>query len=422
MNITALTCIQGSNALAPLVVFPYALHTLGSVPYAELILSEAVSLLVLAIVVFSFDVLGISSVVQLATRGDRGGLSELFSSILYVRLSLFFSATFAAVTFYHFAMGGPFTTIMLWTMVPLAYIFQSTWLFQGLERNMPPAVFALVSRVACVGLILALVRVPNDKNLVPAIMGLTYLLGGLASFAYAAYRHELRLQKVRWGKLSKLVVDGKEVFLGNISVSLSKDMNVLILGLIGVPAHSLAAYSVAEKLTKSFQAFARPLNQLFFPKAIRAIENERAPTWPIAKKLLRLTLPQLATLTFILVVLAIGYLVAGKYTTIIASFPNIAEITSFLSVMISGVFFGIVSFMLGSVGLNYLNCRAYVFKVILAVGLLSASTCFVLAHWIGAFAGVYCYAAAELLTALLIVQRFGFQCRFPAIFGGPRKI
>ena len=407
MNLTALMCVQGSNALAPLVVFPYALHMLGSTAYTDLVLSEAISLLILAVVVYSFDVLGVSSVVHLKAHGNDSALSELFSSILYIRLLLFFSTALTAITFYHFVMGGDFLTMTLWSLVPLAYIFQSAWLFQGLERNIPSATFALASRVICVWLILSLVDDPTEKHLIPAIMGSTYLLGGLASFGYAAFRYDLRLRRIGWSKLVNLANDGKEVFLGNISVSLSKDINVLILGLIGVPAQSLAAYSIAEKLTKSFQAVSRPLNQLFFPKAIKALQDEHEPNWFIAKRLFRLTAPQVASLGGLLVILAGGYLIAAGYTSKVTSLPNTPEIVSFLSVMIPGTFFGIVSFMFGSVGLNYLNCRAYFFAVILFVGLLSASTCFLLGQWIGAHAAAYCYAGAELLTAVLVVRRFG---------------
>jgi PST family polysaccharide transporter len=421
LNLGALTCIQGANALAPLVIFPYALHALGSQAYAELALSEAIALLSLAIVIFSFDVIGVTSVVHLKAEDNHEGISQLFSSILYIRLFLLFSAAIVAIPFYHFALGGSSLTIALWTLVPLAYIFQSTWLFQGLESNLPPAVFAMASRLACVGLIFAFVGRPSDKNLVPAIMGATYMLGGLASVGYAAYRYGLRLRRVALKKLLHLAHDGKEIFFGNISVSLSRDFNVLILGLVGVPAHSLAAYSVAEKFTKSLQAVARPLNQLFFPKAVRAIRNEHEPSRPIAKKIFRQTVPQLAAVAVMLLVLVIGYLVAAKYTTRLAAFPNIEEIISFLSVMAPGVFFGVVSFMFGGVGLNYLNCRAYYFRVILLVGILSASTCFLLAHWTGASAAVYCYLGSEILTALLIVQRFVVNFRFLAILGGPRK-
>lgn len=420
MNLGALTCIQGANALAPLVIFPYALHVLGSQAYAELAVSEVIALLILAVVIFSFDVVGVSSVVHLKAEDDHEGISQLFSSILYIRLFLLFSSAALAIIFYHFALGGSSLTMALWTMVPLAYIFQSTWLFQGIESNLPPAVFAVVSRLACVGLVFVCVRQPADKNLVPAIMGATYLLGGLASVGYAARRYGLRLRRVALKKLLHLIRDGKEIFLGNISVSLSRDVNVLILGLVGVPAHSLAAYSVAEKFTKSLQAVARPLNQLFFPKAVRAIRSEHAPGRAVARKIFRQTAPQLAVVAVMLLVLVTGYVAAAGYTTRLAAFPDIEEIVSFLSVMAPAVFFGIVSFMFGSVGLNYLNCRAYFFGVILFVGVLSASTCFMLAHWIGASAAVYCYLGSEILAALLIVQRFVVNFRFLAVLGGPR--
>ncbi len=242
--------------------------------------------------------------------------------------------------------------------------------------------------------------------MVPAIMGSTYLLGGVASFSYAIYRYELRLQRVAWRELLHMIHEGKEIFLGNISVSLSRDFNILILGAVGVPAHSLSAYSVAEKFTKSLQAVARPLNQLFFPIAVRAIRNEREPSVAVAKTIFQLTLPQLGAVALMLTALAVTYRTTGKNIAAVASFPNRDEIVSYLCVMAPGVFFGIASFMFGGVGLNYLKCRAYYFRVILFVGISSASTCYLLSHWIGAAAAVYCYLGSEILTALLVIHRF----------------
>jgi len=407
MNLTALICIQGSNAVVPLIVFPFALHALGSTAYAELVFSEAIALFVLAIVTYSFDIVGVSNVVRLRCERPDPDLSGLFSAIFYVRLLLFVVAAACALALYRAFTDGSLVNIALWMLIPLSYVFQSTWLYQGLESNAPVAIFSFVSRTACVALVVALIDRPSDKYLLPGIMGSTYFLGGLGAFAYAKYRYQLRLRRVSWKNLRQLIVEGKEMFLGNISVSLSKDMNVIILGTVGVPAHSLAAYSIAEKLIKSFQAIARPLNQLFFPKTIRAIKDELEPSWRVAKAIFRQTLPQLGVLLLVLCLIVACYFVVGKNISSIASFPNVGEIVQFLTIMVPGVFFGVASFMLGSVGLNYLNCRNYFFRVILIVGLVSVSVCYWFAHSIGAMAAAFCYVSAEVLTALLTVRRYG---------------
>lgn len=412
INLGALVSIQGANALAPLIIFPYVLQMIGSRGYAELVLAESVSLLALTVVVYSFDVVGVASLAALKAENNFEKISQLFSAILYLRLLLWSAATVVALAFHHLVFHGSWVVMALWTMVPLAYIFQSTWLFQGFERNVPPAVFAVVSRLACVAFIIWLAGDPSDKLMVPAIIGGFYLAGGVASLGYGIYGLGVRLRLVTYQQLWRMLHDGKEIFLGNLSISLSRDINVLILGLVGVPAHVLSAYSIAEKMTKCVQAVARPLNQLFFPKTVRAIKDDREPSREVAKKILRHTMPQLSVLALTLVVLLGGYIWVSKYTTYLARFSGIEETKSYLLIMIPSVFFGIFNFMFGSVGLNYLNFRIYFFRAILFAGILCSFLCFVLAHWIGAYAAAYCYLGSEVLIAFLIAQRFVFDLKF----------
>ncbi|WP_186729078.1 oligosaccharide flippase family protein [Sphingomonas panacisoli] len=407
LNLASLTCIQGSNALIPLIMFPFLLHTLGASIYADLALAEALSLLVLAVVIFSFEIIGVSELVRFRESGDRVAIDNLFSGVLYIRLLLFLAAAVVAIGFYVLALGKSWSIITLWTFVPLAYVFQSAWVYQGFERNFPLAVFTVLSRIAALSLILLLVHGTDDAILVPGILGTTYLIGGLISFGYAIRHEGLRVHRISGGTLIAMAIDGKEIFFANIAVSVQRDLNVLILGIVGIPAQSLAAYSVAEKLTKSLQAIARPLNQLFFPKAIRAIRTDVTPTWHVARKISRHTLPQVGVVASILLVLTISYLVIRHYALIVIPYNNVDEILRYLSIMAPTVVFGIASYMFGSIGLNYLGGRAYFLAVILVTGTVSGALCFVLAHWIGAYAAAICYASAEVATMLATLMRYG---------------
>lgn len=406
VNLASLVGVQASNALAPLAIFPFLLQALGSEAYAEIAFAEAISLLVLAVVVFSFEVTGVSDLVRFRQADDDEAISRLFSSVLLIRLTLFVVSAGVAIGLYTLVVGGSLRMISLWMLIPLAYVFQSLWFFQGSENNAPVGIVTLLSRVACVALVFFLIRDEHDRELVPAIMGATYLLGGLAAFAYARFRYRLRLQAIPLTEIRRALLEGKEVFAGNIAVSLQRDFNVLILSVVGVPAGALAAYSVAEKLSKSIQAVSRPLNQLFFPKVIRAIKDETAPTRAVARKIAIRTVPQVALTAMLLAVLTAGYFAVQATTTVLATYPNIEQITLMLAIMAPTVIFGITTFMFGSAGLNYLGHRRTFFAIILTTGATSAGLCFVLSHWIGAYAAALCYAGAEVASALLVVCQY----------------
>lgn len=406
LNLSALTCIQASNALVPLIMFPFLLVQLGSSVYAQLALAEALSLLVLAVVIFSFEIVGISELVKFRERSDRDAINELFSSVFYIRLALFIAAAPFAILFYVLILGNSAVIIALWLLVPLAYIFQSAWLYQGFEENLPLAAFTLLSRVGSLGLVFLMVGNSGDAYLVPTIVGGAYLLGGLAAFGYAMKRHGLRLRRIAVARLMSVAVDGKEIFLTNVAVSVQRDLNVLILGVVGIPAQSIAAYSIAEKFTKSVQAIARPLNQLFFPKTIRAIRNETQPSTRVARIIARHTAPQIVLVVLALIGLAATYFALTNFTQIQIPFENVDEIIVYISIMAPTIVFGIASYMFGSVGLNYLGGRRHFLNIILITGVLSALSCFVLTYWIGAYAAAITYAAAEIATMAAVVARY----------------
>jgi PST family polysaccharide transporter len=275
-----------------------------------------------------------------------------------------------------------------------------------LERNAPVAAFTAGSRLLCVGVIVATIRTPGDVWLVPAIIGVLYLAGALASLVYAFAALGIRLHRVPLDELATYVHAGKEIFFGNASVLLYRDVNVLLLGVVGAGDGAIASYSIAEKLVKSLQASMRPLNQLFFPKALRRLRAHGAADLAALKAMLRLTVPQWGALALLLTTLFFAYLLLLDRVPAVHDFPNRAHVATLVGVMVASVFFGIGNFMLGTAGLNYLQEKAYYFKAILAVGIVNVLLCVALSSRLGGTGAATSFVVAESLLFLLVAGRY----------------
>lgn len=405
-NLVALVGIQGSNSLVPLLVVPFALTMVGTDAYAQIAITEALSALALAAILFSFDVDGVARIAKLEKSADNALLGAALSAILAARLLLFAIMAPLMLLGYWLAQGERIDLLAWWLLVPLGQIFHSYWFYQAIEDNFVPAVVTLLSRVATIGIVAGFVRTADDAALVPLAIGLPFVAGGLVSILYLLLIRRIPVRRVPLTSILSDLRHGKEVFAGNVAVSLYREMNVVILGVVGAPAAGIATYALVEKSIKMLQACTRPLNQLFFPKVLRDLSTEVAPNRAIARRIARYTLPQIGAVLALIAVLPVGFLVASAFIPQLRALGELPEVGTMAAIMAPTMVFGLVNFMYGTAGLNALNQRGYFFGAILATGLFSVVACFALATKFGAVGAAVCFVLSEALLFLLVMSRY----------------
>jgi len=403
-NLASLTTIQVSNAALPLIIFPYVLSLVGPELYSRIVLSEALSLFLLTVVLYSFEVMGVAEVVR--SNKTSTELSHIFSKILYTRISLYvIGLPFILAAAY--LIDSDITLIVLcWSLVSLGYAIQPTWLFQGLEHNAPMAVIFILSRTAAVTTIFVTVHGPEEYLLVPLIIGGFYLAAGICAALYAAHRFNLRLVKFELEELKRNLRSGKDIFLGNISVLCYRDANVIILGIIGISPDAISSYSIAEKFTKALQAMTRPLNQLYFPRAIGLAQAANRSKKTVFFQLLKLTAPQLAVLASGLLVLIATWIYTDGQISQFLKIANSNQVIPLFAFMSIAPFFGVYNFMFGSAGLNAMGAQRY-FLIALAIsGVLSVCLTVLLVLQIGVLGAALGFVMAEIILMVLVTRKY----------------
>lgn len=406
LNLMSLTSIQVSNALVPILVFPFVLTIVGADLYAKIAISEAITFITLTVVLYSFEINGVSSLVGLDLKRDREQISIIFSSIFIARLLLLFFCVLALAILGMFIEKKLFMLLMLWMMLPLSFIFQSSFLYQGLERNAPVAVFTVFSRVLCVLLIFELINDADDYYLVPIIIGVSYLLGGAASFVYVMMVLDVRLKIISLVGIGKYMLEGKEIFFGNLSVIFYRDFNVLILSVLSSSSVAIATYSIAEKFIKAMQATMRPLNMLFYPKVVGLLRGHERPSAKTFFIIGKLTSIQLLLLLLMVICLGLFYFTIGKDYIAEEARKNLDVIEFMFACMLPSIFFGIANFMFGTAGLNNLNVRGYYAKALFTVALVNVVLCAFLVLLLDATGAAICFVIGEILLFSLIAYRY----------------
>jgi len=187
---------------------------------------------------------------------------------------------------------------------------------------------------------------------------------------------------------------------------LYREVNVLLMGMTGVPAAAISSYSLAEKSIKMIQAVTRPLNQIAFPKVLRALRGHDRPDRETSSIILRYTLPQIAVVTIIVAVLFLGFGQLSPRIAALRRFQELPGIGIIFAIVAPAPIFGLANFMFGSAGLNFLGDQRYYLRAILATGAASMLGCLVLSHLYGAVGAAICFCGAEMLLLVLVIARY----------------
>ncbi|WP_417662478.1 oligosaccharide flippase family protein [Pseudomonas sp.] len=402
-NLLGLVAIQGANSVLPLLIFPFLLATLGESSYAAVVVTEAVALLGLCIVIYSFDVDAVPKAIKCKENNNFYGLGEIFFSVLYAR-SLIFIVVLCftwILNFLIFNMNWYF--VIGWGAMIYGSVLQSLWFYQAIEQNVVAAIAVIFSRLASVALIFYFVISPEDSELSVLIIGVGYLLSGFFLLFYATSKFPARSFKVKFTSVFELLSSGRHIFTGNISVVLFRGSSVVILSLFATDS-AVSLYSLAEKFTKCIQAIIRPLNQFSYPRLLREFEGDRRLINKSFFTVLSHTKYQLWILLGI-VLFFMFFMVfwGGRYLSGITDFELYLLVQA---VLLVSVFFGVCNFMFGTAGLNNLGFERYYSLLIVGVGVTSVVVCMMLSSLFGALGAAIAFSLGEFLLFAGVAQRY----------------
>ncbi|MFV3410568.1 oligosaccharide flippase family protein [Bdellovibrio bacteriovorus] len=408
-NILSLAATQGFNALLPLVIFPYLLNVMGSEKYSSIVVAESISLIILTSVLYSYEVNGLTRVVRARKHGAEE-LSSVFSEIFFSRLFIWITCVVVATACCLLFSPEMVLVLNCWSLVSLGYIFQASFLFQGLENNGPVAFFTMISRVACVCCILYFANSGWPVYYPPLLIGGSFLGTGVCSFLYARIRLKIRLKSVSFSTIFKSLLDGRSIFSGNFSVVLFRDSNILILKFFGVDASLISSYSIAEKFIKSLQATMRPLNQFYYAKIVHDFVEGWKPNRDTLRFILSRTWLQVSFVTVVLVSGAVVWFFIGDYVALqITDKYNLHKIVLLACVMVPATLLGIGNFMLGTTGLNNLNSSGYYARVLFINGLITLASGSLLIYLFKDVGAAITFVLGECVLLVLVLYKYLFE-------------
>ncbi|WP_371338460.1 MULTISPECIES: oligosaccharide flippase family protein [Klebsiella pneumoniae complex] len=266
-----LLMVQIVNYIFPLISIPYLAKTLGVYNYG--IIAIYLSLLQYATIIVDFGFSFISVRRISISIGEEEKINKIFSLTIYSKILIFLVLfLFSALYFYLTSNYNALNYLGLAAVSIFFGMFESSWLFQGLEKLAISSIISVLSRTVSFACIFWLVKEKSD--IYPAIFctSMGTFFSGVLSFAFIYIYGFAYFTKVTWEEIKIFFRDGFDIFISNITITFYTTLNTILLGYFAGPTF-VGYFSIADKLRFVAQGILTPVQQALLPRVNRLIND-----------------------------------------------------------------------------------------------------------------------------------------------------
>lgn len=261
-NFISLSVLQAANYILPLIVIPFLVRVLGPEKFGLVMFAQAIATFLKVMVDFGFELSGTRAIS--VSRNDKERLSDLFSSIITIKLFLTILSFALLVMIVEFFTRFQFDSAVYYLSFGLVIgnaIFP-VWFFQGIEKMKFVTLINILAKTIFTILIFLVLQSEEDFLLVPIFNSLGIIIAGGLGFLLSLQYVRLTIPKRETMRV--LLYDSSSLFISSFSVHLCTTVNVLILGLF-TNNTMVGIYSSMEKLILAIKNVYSPLYQALFP-------------------------------------------------------------------------------------------------------------------------------------------------------------
>lgn len=287
-NFTSLSLLQLANYIFPVITLPYLVRVLGPEKYGLINFAAAFSAYFVIITDYGFN---LSATQEISVnRNDKEKVSEIFSSVLTIKIILFFLSSgifFLIVNMFElFSNDAGLYSIMFIGVVGI--VLFPLWVYQGVEQMKYILIINVAIRSVTIVSIFLLVKVENDYLLLAVIYTITQVMTGITGLFFAIRKFDLRYLFPSKVQLLEQLKKGWNLFLSSIWINLYTTSNVFILGLFA-PNSVVGYYSAADKVRIAFQGILSSMSQSVFPYVNKLLAESYQKFLSFNRKLLKIS-------------------------------------------------------------------------------------------------------------------------------------
>jgi polysaccharide transporter, PST family len=264
-NFLALSIIQGTNFVLPILVMPYVIGRIGADGFGVVSIAQVVMAFFTTISDYGFNLTATRDVSLNRTNTEK--ISSIVFSVLITRL-LICCILFIFLLLFIFAVPGLAQYRVLYILSFTTVIGQSilmNWLFQGIEKMRYITYVSLLARLVFVLLVVLFIRQKQDYVYFIFFTGIGNLLAGLLSIVLAFRMLKLHLRLPSKTDIVAELRNGWHITISNLSVSTYMYVNVLLLRFF-TNNTVVGYYSIAEKIISATRQLLSVYFQGIYPQ------------------------------------------------------------------------------------------------------------------------------------------------------------
>jgi len=266
-NFISLSIIQGAGFILPLITLPYLVRVLGVETYGLINFAAANVMYLFILVSFGCDLAATREISLCREDADR--VSLIFSSVMFVKISLLIFSTILLVSFSVFETIRQHFILYLFSFgIVLGNVLFPSWYFQGIERMKYITYLNLLSRVFFTGMIFIFVQNESDYLYVPLLNSIGSILAGVLSLFIIIHHFKLKIRKPDKAFIVNHVKQSFHIFLSRLANSGSRYFVITIIGL-KFNNTVVGYYSMVEKLYQAFLSIGGITSQALYPYMAR---------------------------------------------------------------------------------------------------------------------------------------------------------
>ena len=263
-NIIFLGLMQGANYILPFITIPYLVRTIGIDKYGLVAFAQSFAAYFVIFTDYGFS-LSATKLISI-NRNDSKKISEIFSSVLYVKLAfVIFSLIISTVIIFSFKkFYSEYEIFYFSLLVLIGQMLFPVWLFQGLEKMKYITLTNILIKLIFTMCIFVFIKQEKDYLYVPLINSLGFLIGGLIAFYIAIKQFNISLT-FSFENIKHRLKEGWHLFLAIISTNIYRNANTFFLGLVSTNT-AVGYYALTSKIVMSLQALMSPIGQSLYQK------------------------------------------------------------------------------------------------------------------------------------------------------------
>lgn len=270
-NFTYLSILEIIGILFPLLTYPYLIRIIGAEKYGVIVFVQAIVSYVVIIINFGFNVSATKSVSE--NRDNSEKLSEIYSSITYLKLLIFITLLFFAIPILYIIQFKFFTILIFFLGLCLQEIFFPTWFFQGVEKMKFITIISFISKLLFLLFTFIIIRKEDDYIYIPLLYSIGGIVTAIASFLILYNSFAIRFKKVKNSRLFCDIKDSTPFFASRLSSVIMERTNVLIIGAF-FSYDMVSVYDICIKVISILKTPFMLIAQVLYPNVAKTKNSD----------------------------------------------------------------------------------------------------------------------------------------------------